>query len=127
MKKVFDKEKVKLYHQLLIQSSGGSFGVRDEKLLESALENIFQTFDGQELYKTKEEKGAMLGYSLISNHAFIDGNKRIGMLVMLSFLESNGIHLSYKDEDGVKLGLGVASGKIDYKKLLEWIKTHKET
>ena len=126
MKKVFDKDKVKLYHQLLIQSSGGSFGVRDEKLLESALENIFQTFDGQELYKTKEEKGAMLGYSLISNHAFVDGNKRIGMLVMLSFLESNGIHLSYKDEEGVKLGLGIANGKIKYNDLLEWISEHKK-
>ena len=82
----FSSEKVKLLHQLIAQETGGSIGLRDEDLLESALDGAFATFDGQELYPTKEEKGARLGYTLISNHAFVDGNKRIGMYVMLTFL-----------------------------------------
>ena len=69
----FSDDKVKLLYKLMIEATGGSFGIRDEGLLNSALDGIFQTFDGKELYPTKEEKGAMLGYSLISNHAFVDG------------------------------------------------------
>ena len=86
----FSKEKVLLLHKLIAEETGGSIGVRDEALLESALENVFSGFGGQEFYPTKEEKGARLGYALISNHAFVDGNKRIGMYVMLTFLEVNG-------------------------------------
>ena len=75
----FSSEKVKLLHQLMAQATGGSVGVRDEGLLDSAIEGAFATFDGVELYPSKEEKAAKLGYSLISNHAFVDGNKRIGV------------------------------------------------
>ena len=78
----FSKEKVLLLHKLIAEETGGSIGVRDEALLESALENVFSGFGGEEFYPTKEEKGARLGYALISNHAFVDGNKRIGMYVM---------------------------------------------
>ena len=106
----FDIDKVLLLQKLVIESSGGTAGLRDLNLLDSALEGAFQTFDGKELYPTKEEKGARLGYALISNHAFVDGNKRIGLLVMLSFLEINGIHLSYDDNELVELGLKTASG-----------------
>ena len=76
----FSKEKVLLLHKLIAQETGGSVGVRDDGLLESALEGVFATFDGQELYPTKEEKGARLGFTLISNHAFVDGNKRIACM-----------------------------------------------
>jgi len=103
----FSQEKVLLLHQLLIQETGGSPELRDVNLLDSALESVFQTFGGQELYPTKEEKGARLGFTLISNHAFVDGNKRIGMYVMLTFLEVNGIHLQYTDEEMVHVGLSV--------------------
>lgn len=72
----FSKEKVKLLHKMIAQETGGSIGVRDEGLLESALEIAFSSFGGQEFYPTKEEKGARLGYNLISNHAFVDGNRR---------------------------------------------------
>ena len=75
----FSDDKVKLLYKLMVEETGGSSGIRDEHLLDSALNGIFQTFDGKELYPTKEEKGAMLGCSLISKHAFIDGNKRIGV------------------------------------------------
>ena len=82
----FSKEKVLLLHQLIAEETGGSIGVRDEGLLESALEAAFLSFGGQELYPTKEEKGARIGFNLISNHAFVDGNKRIGMHIMLTLL-----------------------------------------
>ena len=110
-----------LLHQMIAQESGGEIGVRDEGLLDSALESAFATFDGRELYPGKEEKGARLGYSLISNHAFVDGNKRIGMHIMLTFLEVNGIRLNLTDADIVEAGLGVASGKLSYEDLLAWI------
>ena len=121
----FSSEKVKLLHQLMAQATGGSVGVRDEGLLESAIEGAFATFDGVELYPSKEEKAAKLGYSLISNHAFVDGNKRIGVYVMLSFLELNGIHIEAADEDVVSLGLGVAEGSMEQKDILDWIHKHK--
>ncbi len=118
----FSKEKVLLLHQLIAQETGGSIGVRDEGLLESALETAFSGFGDQEFYPTKEEKGARLGYSLISNHAFVDGNKRIGVYVMLTFLEVNGIRLDCTNEDIVQIGLGVANGSMDYEALLAWIR-----
>lgn len=121
----FSKDKVKLLYKLMVEETGGSFGIRTEELLDSALEGIFQTFDGKELYPTKEEKGARLGYSLISSHAFIDGNKRIGMYVMLTFLEVNGIHIDCTDEEIVETGLAVASGQKGYDDLLVWVKEHK--
>ena len=116
----------KLLHQLIAQETGGEIGVRNEGLLDSALESAFATFDGIDLYPSKEEKGARLGYSLISNHAFVDGNKRIGMHIMLTFLELNGIKLVVSDDDIVSAGLGVASGSMKYDGLLEWIIAHEE-
>ena len=123
----FSVDKVKLLHQLMAEETGGSVGIRDEGLLDSAIEGIYQTFDGKELYPSKEEKGARLGYSLISNHSFLDGNKRIGMYVMLTFLEVNGIRLECSNEDVAEAGFAVAAGKIGYEDLLEWVKSHEET
>ncbi|MBR3295381.1 MAG: type II toxin-antitoxin system death-on-curing family toxin [Clostridia bacterium] len=117
----FSKEKVLLLHKLITEETGGDSGVRDLNLLDSALENIYQTFDGQELYPTKQEKGARLGYTLISNHAFVDGNKRIGMYVMLTFLQVNGIHIHPSNDEVVRVGLAVASGSMSYEELLGWI------
>lgn len=121
----FSKEKVLLLHQLIAEETGGSVGVRDEGLLESALESAFSSFGGQEFCPTKEEKGARLGYNLISNHAFVDGNKRIGVYVMLTFLEVNGIRLDCTNEDVVKIGLGVADGSMGYEDLLTWVREHR--
>lgn len=121
----FSEEKVLLLHQLIIAETGGSPEVRDIGLLDSALEGCFQTFGGVELYPTKEEKGARLGYSLISNHAFVDGNKRIGMYVMLTFLEVNGIRLDCTNSEVATVGLDVASGKMDYDALLKWVQAHR--
>ena len=121
----FSKEKVLLLHQLIAQETGGSIGVRDEGLLESALEVAFSSFGGQEFYPTKAEKGARLGYNLISNHAFVDGNKRIGMYVMLTFLEVNGIHMDCTNKEVATVGLSVAAGSMDYEDLLHWIREHR--
>ena len=111
---------------MIAKEIGGDAGVRDFGLLESALESAYQTFDGQELFPTKQEKAAKLGFSLISNHAFVDGNKRIGMYVMLAFLEMNGIHISPSDDDVIRLGMAVASGKADYTEVLEWIRSFED-
>jgi death-on-curing protein len=116
---------VLLIHQLLAQQTGGSVGVRDINLLDSALESIFATFDGKDLYPTKEEKGARLGFNLISNHAFIDGNKRIGVHIMILFLSLNGIELYHTENELLRVGLDVAAGKMSYEQLLEWIRLRK--
>jgi death-on-curing protein len=121
----FSKDKVLLLHQLIAQETGGSIGVRDEGLMESALEVAFSSFGGEEFYPSKEEKGARLGYNLISNHAFVDGNKRIGMYVMLTFLEVNGIHMDCTNDEVATVGLAVASGEMDYDQLLNWVRSHR--
>lgn len=121
----FSKEKVLLLHQIMAQATGGSVGVRDEGMLESALEGAFASFDGEELYPTKEEKAAKLGYSLVSNHAFLDGNKRIGVYVMLSFLEMNGIRIHCEDAELIRVGLSLADGSMKYEDLLQWIRDHR--
>ena len=88
-----------MLHAQLIQRTGGSDGVRDYNLLDSALETSFQSFGGEELYPTIQSKAARLGYGLIKNHCMIDGNKRIGTHVMLVFLALNGIELSYTQKE----------------------------
>lgn len=121
----FSQEKVLLLHKLITEETGGDPNIRDITLLDSALESAFQTFDGAELYPSKEEKGARLGYSLISNHAFVDGNKRIGMYILLTFLEVNGIRISPSVDDVARVGLAIASGEMKYDDLLNWIHENK--
>ena len=116
------KDRVLLLHQYMAEETGGSIGLRDERLLESALESAFATFDGKELYPSKEEKAARIGASLVGNHAFLDGNKRIGMFVMLTFLEVNGVKVECTDEDIVSAGLALAAGTMGYDELLVWLR-----
>ena len=118
----FSQEKVLLLHKLITEETGGDPNLRDIGLLDSALESAFQTFGGEELYPTKEEKAARIGFSLISNHAFVDGNKRIGMYVLLTFLETNGIRMNPQSEDVARVGFAVASGEMTYEDLLTWIR-----
>ena len=119
------EEKVMYLHNVFIEQTGGNPSIRDRGLLNSALEGAYQTFGGVELYPTVEEKGARLGYSLISNHAFIDGNKRIGMLIMFVFLEINGVRLNPTNEEFARVGLAVASGEMKYEELLSWVQESK--
>lgn len=122
----FSSDKVLLLHKLMAEETGGSPEIRDEGLLDSALRSAFQTFGGEELYPTKEEKAARIGYSLISNHAFVDGNKRIGMYIMLMFLEVNGIKIDPTNDEVKNAGKAIARGDMGYEQLLEWIKSHEK-
>lgn len=114
-------------HTRLIQKTGGLDGVRDIGLLESAVLSTYSSFSDTELYPTIEEKAARLAFSIISNHAFIDGNKRIGLLVMLMTLQLSHIKLIYTQDELVKLGLGIADGSIGYEYILVWIIKHRDT
>lgn len=118
------KQQVILLHKEIIAESGGSPEIRDEGLLDSALNDPFQTFSGTELYPTILEKAARLGYSLIKNHAFVDGNKRIGAHTMLVFLALNNIEVEYEDNDFTQLILGIAAGEISAEQLLAWLQAH---
>ena len=123
MKKL-SKEQILMLHTQLIQQTGGSDGVRDYNLLDSALETPFQSFGGDELYPTIQAKAARLGYGLIKNHCMIDGNKRIGTHAMLVFLALNGIELKYTQKELYETILNVASGSGDYNGLLQWVLNH---
>lgn len=123
MKKL-SKEQILLLHSQLIQQTGGSDGVRDYALLESALETPFQGFGGNELYPTVQAKAARLGYGLIKNHCMIDGNKRIGAHAMLVFLALNGIEISYTQKELYEIILQIAAGESEYDDLLSWILRH---
>lgn len=121
--KHLSKQQIMNLHSLAIKKTGGLDGIRDEGLLESAINSPFQSFAGEELYPSIQSKAARLGFSIINNHPFLDGNKRIGILVMMVFLDVNGIELLCSDEDVIDLGLGVASGKYDSEYMKEWIIT----
>lgn len=112
-------------HEKLILATGGSNGIRDIELLKSAVENSKSTFASEDLYKSVEEKCSNICYSIISNHAFIDGNKRIGIYVMLILLEYNSIKLFFTQKELIDLGLGVAKGELKQNNILDWIKNHK--
>ncbi|HEN9205151.1 TPA: type II toxin-antitoxin system death-on-curing family toxin [Streptococcus agalactiae] len=122
--RILTVEQVIELHSRLIQATGGLDGVRDAGLVESSLSSAFSSYFGIEKYPSIEEKAARLCYSLVNNHAFLDGNKRIGVYVMIIFLELNGIVLNQTDEEIVKLGLGVAASELDYKAILEYIRNH---
>lgn len=122
--KTISKCQLLALHSVLIEAFGGSEGVRDEGLLESALASPFQTFDGEPVYPSLQSKAAQLGFGLIRNHPFVDGNKRIGAHIMLIFLELNGITLRYGQQELIDIVLSVASGEADRQGLFQWILAH---
>ena len=117
-------EEIISIHEKLVEATGGSNGLRDKGLLESAVYSAEASFGDLEMYPTIEEKAARLAYSLISNHAFVDGNKRIGVFVMLMTLKLNHIKLAYTQDELSGLGLDTASGKAEYEDILAWIREH---
>ena len=119
-----NKEQIKYLHSKMIQETGGSNGIRDEGLLDSALSAPFQSFGGMELYPSMVGNGARLCYGMIKNHAFFDGNKLIGIYAMLVFLELNGMEIECSEEELIALGLGIASDEIEEKDVGIWIVTH---
>lgn len=118
------KEQILHLHSELIHETGGLDGLRDEGMLESALSAPFQSFEGQSPYPTIQQKAARLGYGLVGNHPFLDGNKRIGAHAMLVLLSLNGIQLNYTQSELTNIFLQVASGKADFNSLLQWIFNH---
>ena len=123
MKKL-SKEQILMLHSQLIEEFGGSDGVRDYNLLDSALESPFQSFGGEELYPTIQAKAARLGYGLIKNHCMVDGNKRIGAHAMLVFLAINGIELVYTQKELYEMILSIADGSLEYENLFKWVLEH---
>ncbi len=113
-------------HKKIVMATGGSSELRDRALLESAVYAAEASFDNEEIYPTIQEKAARLAYGLISNHAFVDGNKRIGVFIMLMTLKLNGIKIYYTQKELSDMGLGVASGDLSYKDILNWINVHNQ-
>lgn len=120
----FTKRQAIMLHEQLVQETGGESGLRDESLLESALLSPFQSFDDRDLFPSIQAKAARLGYGIIKNHPFVDGNKRIGTHLMLLFLYFNNVELSYTQEELSNIILMVASGEKNYEDLLDWIIEH---
>jgi len=116
-------EVLEIYSRMMKQS-GGSVGILNLGALESAVAQPRMTFNGEELYPTITEKASALGFSLIQNHPFVDGNKRAGHAAMESFLMLNGWEISASVDEQVEIILGVASGKIDRTDFTEWLKNH---
>ena len=118
------KEQILMLHSELIKMTGGSDGIRDIGLLESALETPFQSYGGEELYPSIQAKAARLCYGLVKNHAMVDGNKRIGVHAMLVFLFVNGYELEYTQKELSDLILDVAADKKQYEDILQWLLVH---
>lgn len=118
------KEQILLLHTQLIEATGGSDGIRDVGMLESAIESPFQSYGGEELYPSVQAKAARLCYGLVKNHAMIDGNKRIGCHAMLVFLALNGYEIEYTQKELSDLILDVAADKKQYEDILQWLLAH---
>ena len=95
----FTRDNVLSVYKILVEATGGTVGVRDEGMLLSAIEAPYQTFGGMELYPSIEEKGARVCFNIINSHPFVDGNKRVAVLSMLSFFKANNINLKYSNND----------------------------
>ena len=122
--KILSKQQVLMLHTALIEEFGGIDGVRDIGMLESALSAPFQTFGGEDMYPSLQQKAARLCFGLVKNHPFVDGNKRIGAHAMLVFLALNGIELQHSQSELSDVILQLAAGEIESADLLRWILEH---
>ena len=123
---VLTKKQLLRLHSQLIAETGGVDGLRDEGMLESAMNAPFQSFAGEEVYLSLQQKAARLCFGLVKNHPFIDGNKRTGTHAMLVFLALNGIELDYTQEELSGVILSLAAGEIGHGELLRWVIEHQE-
>jgi death-on-curing protein len=121
---ILNTEEIIELHTKLVDSTGGSHGIRDPGLLESAVMGCSQTFGGTEMYPTVIEKASRMAYSICKNHPFIDGNKRVAVTALLVILRMNDISLQYSQNELIILGLGIADGSIDYDEIVSWVNTH---
>ena len=123
---VLAKEQIIKLHEYLIRETGGSQGLRDESLLDAAIHAPFQSYDGIDMFPSIQQKAARLGFGLVKNHAFIDGNNRIGAHVMLVFLALNKIELVYEQSELSDVILKIASDEYGFPELLQWILNHQQ-
>ena len=117
-------EQVLELHRLIIETTGGSNGLRDRNAFESAVAQPQMTFGGSELYPTLAEKAAALSFSLIQNHPFVDGNKRIGLAAAVALLRANGYDLSGSVDEQERVVLAVASGETSHAEWTDWVRNH---
>lgn len=122
----FEFEQVLKLHSSIITKTGGMDGLRDVNLLDSALKSPFQTFARKELYPDIFDKAAQLCYSLIENHPFADGNKRIGVHLTLLFLMVNNENIEYSQKELIDFGLNIAAGKMTKDAIKDWLLKHKK-
>ena len=122
--KTLDKKKIIILHSQIINATGGSDGIKDENMLESAINAPFQTFAGEDFFPTIYQKAARLGFGIVSNHPFVDGNKRTAAHAMVTFLETNDIEIRYTNDELSEIFLAIADDKARYEDLLSWIIEH---
>lgn len=117
-------EQVIEMHSILIRRTGGSDGIRDRGLIESAIARATAGFGGYERYASVEAKAAAIAHGLGSNHGFVDGNKRVGVAVLLLILRKNDVRLSYSQEELIRLGLDIATDQVSPDAIIDWIERH---
>jgi death-on-curing protein len=111
-------------HRQILEQSGGALGMRDIGLLESAIAQPRMTFDGEDLYPSLLDKAAALGFSLIMNHPFVDGNKRTGHAATETFLVLNGLEINASVDEQEGVVLAIASGVLGREEFAEWLQQH---
>lgn len=111
-------------HAALLQQSGGMPGVRDQNVLDSAIAQPAMAFGGLDLYPTLADKAASLGFSLVMNHPFFDGNKRVGHAAMETFLVLNGFELSAPTDEQEQVVLQLAAGQMKRQDFTDWVRSH---
>lgn len=121
---ILDKKKIIILHRQIINATGGSDRIKDENMLESAIYAPFQTFAGEDFFPTIYQKAARLGFGIVSNHPFVDGNKRTAAHAMVTFLEINDIEIRYTNDELSEIFLDIADDKARYEDLLSWIIEH---
>ena len=118
------KETILKLHDLSIKKYGGSQGVRDEGLMESAIARPYQTLGGEDLYPSLYEKAAAIAESIIINHPFNDGNKRTGYLAMLTILDEDNLSITLPNETIYEFVIKIATGEIKFDEIAVWLKTN---
>jgi len=111
-------------HKRVITATGGSYGVRDIALLESAIQGCYQSFGGEDLYPGIVDKAARMAFAICKNHPFVDGNKRVAVTTMLVLLRMNGLTQCFVQHELVSLGLGIADSIINYENIIKWVNKH---
>jgi len=120
----FSTADVELIHAEILDATGGTPGLRDRGLLQSALANLFATFQGRDLYPTATDKAAILAFGIVRNHPFIDGNKRTAAVLLITFLRLNGLDLSASDEEAEAMFLELAAGRLRLNEFGIWVLAH---